>query len=117
MDSLTCEIASLPGDVAVVSMIGAGDIQGAMVLERHFTRLSAQKPRRVVFDLSRLTFISSLCMGAMVAVAKATKNQKGTVAIAGANDNVAGAFRHARLETIFPMFATVEEALAAEQPA
>jgi len=91
------------GEAVVVALVGAADVAGAALLERELTMLSARRPARVVFDLSGVTFISSLCIGALVSFYRGSAAWKGRVALAGANETVAGALRRCRLDHLFSM--------------
>jgi len=56
-------VESLEPDRVVVKLIGLADSPSSVVLEREFLRLNALRAALVVFDLSQLTFISSLAIG------------------------------------------------------
>ena len=59
---LTIEESLEPGCV-VVKLIGLADSDSSTVLEREVLRLNALRAALIVFDLSQLTFISSLAIG------------------------------------------------------
>ena len=99
------------GDVVVVELIGSADLAGGETLQRSITKLSAQRPPRVVFDLSRLTFIASMCMGSLVSYRRACERWNGTMVLAGTTEPVATALSRARLDQIFTMVPSVEAAL------
>jgi anti-sigma B factor antagonist len=101
-----------------------GDVFVARVIEH---RLSADVAERfkedligfvnrgyplIVLDLSQVEFIDSSGLGALIATRKALR-QDGELALCGANDNVATMFRLTRMNKIFRMYGSVEEAAAA----
>lgn len=111
MGGLTIQTRSEPNAV-VVSLIGAADLGGADPLDRQITILSAQHPKNVVFDLSAMTFISSICMGSLVRYRNACTHWGGKVALAGATEAVLVALRRARLDQVFTLVDSVEKAMA-----
>lgn len=112
MSGMTIEI--IPNSHATIARLsGAADLNGSAELDRKLLGLSAQRPKVLIFDLSGLTFISSLAMGSLINVAHGISKHGGRVAIAGAQPLVAEALRRIRLEAMMPMYGTVEEATAA----
>src|SRR5262245_35206538 len=103
MDSLTFETTTQPDGTVVLSLIGAADIAAAAALERQVTLLCATRPRHVVFDLSKLTFISSLCMGTLVTLARSCKGWQGRATLAAPTPTVGAMFKHARLDALIPI--------------
>lgn len=72
------------------------------------TRSSGAHPR-VVLDLSRVEFLDSSGLGAVVAVLKEVTPEK-ALALAGLTPNVQKVFRLTRMDTVFTIFADVESA-------
>jgi len=116
MTTLEIQSNRLDDDTVVVALTGSADISGAAVLDRHLLSISARHPKHVVFDLSGLTFISSLAMGSLMHFRRGCLAWGGRISIAAANDIVEGALRHARLDLIVPIKPTVSSALAERQP-
>ncbi|HVT90965.1 MAG TPA: STAS domain-containing protein [Tepidisphaeraceae bacterium] len=100
-------------DGIIIALIGAADLGGSEKLDRQLMIVSAQHPKNIVFDLSRMTFISSLCMGSLVRFQSACRHWGGKVRLAAASPDVAGALLRARLNQVLPMTNSVEEAFAA----
>jgi anti-anti-sigma factor len=98
--------------VLVVELIGPADLAGAEMLQRQMTLLSARRPGRVVFDLSQMTFIASMCMGTLVAFRRGCDKWNGTMVLAGVTEPVATALKRARLDQVFTMLPSLEAALA-----
>lgn len=98
------------GDVILAQVIGEADIVNADKLETLCLPLVAQRPRRMVVDLSQLTFISSLAMGKLVAARKSIVKHGGEVIIAAPSPLVHEALRRARLHDLFTIVSSVEEA-------
>ena len=101
-----------------------GDVFVAKILEH---RLSADIAERfkedmigyvnkgypvIVLDLSQVKFIDSSGLGALIATRKALR-QDGELALCGANENVTSMFRLTRMNKLFRMYNSAEEAAAA----
>jgi anti-sigma B factor antagonist len=67
--------------------------------------------RRILLDLSGVTFLDSSGLGAMVSVLKALGTQ-GTLAVCGAQGSVTSLFKLTRMDKVFSLHATRAEALA-----
>jgi anti-sigma B factor antagonist len=103
----------------------ARQMDGKIVLEVLESRLGAEKaaafkeavapyleghPVSIVLDLSLVEFIDSTGLGAILSILKHTP--KGCeLVICGATESVAGMFRLTRLDRIFTMVKTVNEAV------
>lgn len=84
-----------------VNLRGDAGMAQADDLSRGLLPVVASKPSHVVLDLSELTFISSLAIGQLVILRRGLASHGGRVTIAGANERVLKALRHARLESLF----------------
>ncbi len=96
-----------------VRLIGEADVAGGHKLSREAIELAAARPKRLVFDLGELTFLSSLAIGEMAALASALKGYDGRVALAAADRNIASALERVRMNEVLEVYGTLEEALAA----
>lgn len=69
-------------------------------------------PAKVILDLSKIDFLDSSGLGALVQIAKLAKNKDGGVQIV-TNPRVTQTVKLVRLEKFLPLHATLEDALAA----
>jgi anti-anti-sigma factor len=97
----------------IARLIGAADVSGSPELDRKLLALTAQRPKLLILDLSGLTFISSLAMGSLINAAHSLTRHGGKVAVAAAQPLVAEALRRIRLESMLPMYQTIEAASTA----
>jgi anti-anti-sigma factor len=97
----------------VVRLAGEAPVVEVAPLQLSFARLVVRRVPVVVLDLSELTYISSLALGAVLALRRDLGRFGGRIAIAGARSRVYGVLETTRLHTLFESHATVEEALAA----
>ena len=76
-------------------------------------RLVARRPPLVVVDLSGLTFLSSLAIGALVGFCRELGRFGGRVKLAAIPPLIYESLKTSRLDMLFEVCATVEEAQAA----
>jgi anti-anti-sigma factor len=98
---------------AVVQARGELGTAEADLLALHLRRLAALRAPRVVFDLSGVTFVSSLALGLLVRFWHGQTRCGRAVALAALPPGVAEAVRVTGLDELFPVFAGVDDALAA----
>ncbi|MBI4614936.1 MAG: STAS domain-containing protein [Planctomycetes bacterium] len=75
--------------------------------------LTGKKEPRIVVDLKDVPYIDSSGLATLVECYRETKRYKGVLRLAQLATNVREVFRMARLDTVFEIFASTEEALAA----
>jgi len=68
--------------------------------------------RRLILDLSAVEFVDSSGLGAIVAVLKSL-GQEGELAVSGVRATVASMFRLTRMDKVFEIHSTLEDALGA----
>ena len=73
-------------------------------------RITDGGPRRVVLDLGQVDFIDSSGLGAIVAAMK-QMDADGTLALAAPTETVRKVFRLTRMDTVFEIFDSLDEAL------
>ncbi len=100
------------GDVFVVKVLDtwiAADV--AVRFKEELIGFVTSGNRNIVLDLSDVTFIDSSGLGALIACLKVIGD--GDLVLCGARDTVASMFKLTRMNKVFRVFATTEEALAA----
>lgn len=73
---------------------------------------TAEGPKRVILDLTKVDFIDSSGLGAIVASMKQL-DQGQKMELAGLTPNVQKVFRLTRMDTIFTLFPTLDDAVDA----
>lgn len=71
--------------------------------------------RNVIFDLSELSQIDSTGIGRFIAGYRQMMAAGGVLRMAAPSDTVRAAFHVTRLDSVFPFFETLDEALRAGQ--
>jgi len=107
---LSIDLVNDPAGLMVV-MRGEADIAGAEVMERQLMPVAAQKPRRVIIDLSGVTLISSIAMGVLVHLRHGVRQHGGEVVLAGAGGIVLSALKRAQLDRMFVLLPSAKDAL------
>jgi len=96
-------------EIFVVEMSGSLDVSLQKELRDDLSR--AMPPASDgVLDFSGVSFVDSSCLGALVSLLKSTRDAGGDFKLASLTDDVRSIFQITRLERVFEVFDTVEEA-------
>jgi anti-sigma B factor antagonist len=92
----------------------AGRLDSASVgrVETPFTAALAGGDRHAVFDMRQLDFLSSLGIRLLLSVARVVARRGGRIVLFGTQPMVAEVLTTMSLDSVLPMVATEEEALA-----
>lgn len=83
----------------------------AIAFKEEFRTHLSPEIRRVVIDLSDVTFLDSSGLGALVAMVRLSGARR-SIALVGLTEPVAKVFRLTRMDSVFHVFPTSEAALA-----
>ena len=100
------------GKVKIVGLRGRLDANSFPAVEKQLQAVVDQGEKRLVLDLSELTYISSLGLRVFIAVAKEIQKANGKLALAGLNDHIYEIFKIARFTNIFSIYPSCEEAVS-----
>jgi anti-anti-sigma factor len=89
------------------------DIWTAQVLKERLKGVVAEGRRRLVVDLSDVSFIDSAGLGALISGLKAARGAGGYLRVACPTDQTRLVLELTTLHRVLPPYATIEEALAA----
>ena len=107
-------LAKTEGNIRIISVLDKRiDAPAAVLFKETMRNLTQNAPREVVLDLSEVVFIDSSGLGAIVAIMK-TLSPDHRFTLAGLTPAVEKVFRLTRMDTVFRIFMTIEEALDAE---
>jgi anti-sigma B factor antagonist len=102
------------GDICIVTVQEARiDAAVALEFKEAVRQLTVDAPPDVVLDLTAVTFIDSSGLGAIVATMKHLAPDRRLI-LAGLTPPVDKVFRLTRMDSVFKMFMTLEDALSAE---
>ncbi|MBI3315555.1 MAG: STAS domain-containing protein [Candidatus Omnitrophica bacterium] len=103
------EIKSYERDgVTVFQVSGEININTSPDLRKLFERQSAKK---VVVDLQSVSYVDSSGLATLVEMLKRMKLQGGAFGLTGLSDKVKSLFEITKLDKLFPIFATQEDAV------
>jgi anti-anti-sigma factor len=98
-----------------ISISGRLDILGTDEIELKFTSLAVANQRRVVVDLTAVSFLASIGIRALISIAKSLQQRGGKMVLfVGNNVSVTKTLHATGIDVLIPMFAdTVESDKAA----
>src|SRR5262245_32419160 len=99
-------------DAVVVRIKGEAPVRNVDDMERQLRPVAALRSSLVVFDLSGLSFISSLGMSVLVNLHRGIERNGATVRFAAAQPAIGELFATTRLDTVFQLCPSVDEAIA-----
>ncbi|MFO8015158.1 MAG: STAS domain-containing protein [Phycisphaerae bacterium] len=98
-------------DAVVVSLRGEVTVFSSPALRERLEKETGEAPGRVVLDLSEVRYVDSSGVATFVEALRQIRRGGGEMVLACVSDRVRGVIEIARLDTLFPMAETVEEAL------
>lgn len=104
---------TLPDAPNVLPLEGEIDLHVSPRVAASLRTLTEQKPARLVVDLSRVTYIDSSGLAALIEGMQNVEAYGGKFVLAGVQENVRPIFEIARLDQVFIIFPHVDAALAA----
>ena len=94
-----------------ISMSGRLDIAGTDEIATKLAALSASARRRVIVDLSAVSFLASIGIRSLIANAKALQQRGGKMVLfVGDNATITMTLETTGIDTLIPMFADAAEA-------
>lgn len=97
----------------VVALSGTPSIHDAEELRDQLTRLVQAGSANLVLDLTRLVFIGSLGIGAILAALQEARRHHGRVVLVNPSAALARLFAVTRIDTLIPTHGSIEAARAA----
>ncbi len=95
----------------IISLSGRLDIAGTSEIELKFTTLSTVTSKRVVVDLTSISFLASIGIRALITNAKALQQRGGKMVLfVGDNAVVAKTLEMTGIDVLIPMFTDTVEA-------
>src|SRR5688500_8193599 len=101
------------GDVVVVGVEGQLIVGNRQELKQKVLDSLEEGSRKFVIDFSKTGYIDSSGLGVLVSLSKKIREQGGELRLAGLNADLQTLFALTKLDTLFAITRTAEEALAA----
>ena len=96
---------------AIVDVRGDVDLSRSGEFQQSLLGLMDQRPERIVINLAEVTYMDSSGVASLVKLLSRARRQQVVLRLAGMTDRVRSIFEITRLDGIFDIHATVEEAL------
>src|SRR5256714_8650710 len=97
----------------VLPLEGEIDLHVSPEVAESLRTIIANKPKQVVVDLTKVTYLDSSGLAVLIEGMQNVQEYGGKFALAGMQESVKHIFEIARLDQVFQIFPTVDEALAA----
>ena len=88
------------------------DINCSPDLKKVFDKLISQKAPKIVIELSKVTYIDSSGLATLVGILKNMRSYGGKMRLAGMSPKVKSLFEITKLDKLFEIMASEEEAIA-----
>ncbi|MFA5144314.1 MAG: STAS domain-containing protein [Candidatus Omnitrophota bacterium] len=98
--------------LTVCRVEGDIDISSSPDIKKAFDKLIAQKTQRMIIDLSKVSYVDSSGLATLVGILKNMRSYGGKMAIAGMSPKVKSLFEITKLDKLFVIAASEEEAAA-----
>ena len=96
----------------VVSLRGEIDLHVSPRVARSLAGVTAKRPAHIVVDLTEVTFVDSSGLAVLIHGMQDVEGYGGKFAIVGLQENIRPIFEIARLDQVFQIFPTLDDALA-----
>jgi anti-sigma B factor antagonist len=110
------ETDDLTDGAYVISLAGDADLYTAPELKEHLLRAIARNGKKIVVDLSRVTFIDSTSLSVLVQGERRLRPAGGRLGLVCSDPSILKIFTITALDRIFPIYGSREEAVAALAP-
>jgi anti-sigma B factor antagonist len=97
----------------VLPLDGEIDLHVSPTVTASLNAMIGKKPKRLVVDLSRVTYIDSAGLAAFIEAMQKVEAYGGKFALAGLQETVRSIFEISRLDQVFQIFPDVDAALTA----
>jgi anti-sigma B factor antagonist len=114
MRDLQLQVAAQSGDRAVLRVSGEIDVYSAPALREQVIDLAAGGAAHVLIDLGEVEFLDSTGLGVLVGSLKRLRAKGGSLGLVISRENILRIFRITGLTKVFPPYATVSAAIAAD---
>lgn len=99
------------GDVQVIELEGELDFHSSPELRSKLGELTAKQTPKILIDLKKIDYMDSSGIATFVEAFQKTKRYNGRLILADLTATVRGVFEIAKLENIFEITGSVDEAL------
>jgi len=109
------QVVELDADTNCIVLTGRLDAQGASAIELPFTATMKGTDRHALVDMSDVSFVASLGMRMLFAVARVVQRKGRRMVLFGAQPSVLEVFETVAMDKVIPLAADRDQALAMVQ--
>ncbi len=99
-------------DVKIVRPVGDIDLSGAPALRQQISQAQKENPSRLIVDLSGVPYMDSSGLATLVEAMQIARRNNAILIICSLQDKVRSIFEIARLDMVFKIAASREEAIS-----
>ncbi|HPF39120.1 MAG TPA: STAS domain-containing protein [Phycisphaerae bacterium] len=110
-ENIVKEVRRVDGGT-IISLTGDVDLHHAPALHAALVQVANERPGRYILDLQDVPYIDSSGLGTFVEVFRRVNAYKGKMVLFGLNERVRSVFEISKLDRLFNICATEEEANA-----
>ena len=99
-------------DIVICQINGDVDINSSPDIRRAFDELAGLKQKKIIINLKEVSYIDSSGLATLVEMLKKAKSYGGRLKLSNLADRVKGLFEITKLEKIFEIYDTQEEAMS-----
>ena len=99
------------GRAAIVDIAGDIDLHRSQAFQRALLEILDDKPERVVVNLAEVPYMDSSGVASLVKLLARVRREKVDLKLAGLTPRVRSVFEITRLDSVFEIFGSAEEAL------
>ena len=97
---------------AIADVAGEIDLNSSLDFQQDLLKLLDKSPQRIVINLRDVSYMDSSGVASLVKLLSRVRKSGVSLRLAALSDRVRGVFEITRLDSVFEIFATEEEALA-----
>lgn len=99
------------GQAVVVEVVGDIDLNRSAEFQRAMLELPVKKPARIILDLSGVPYMDSSGVASLVKLLARVRRDNGALKLAALTPRVRSVFEITRLDAVFEIYPSTEEAL------
>lgn len=110
-DAMNLDIVDLGNGITSVQLSGRMDVQGALAIDKKFSAIADEK-KKVVIDLSNVTFLASLGIRTLIMSCKTLASKGGDMVLLNPQPNVEKVLRTSGVDTVIQIVRDMNAAAA-----
>lgn len=99
-------------DIVICQLNGDIDINSSPDIRKNLDELTSKQEKKIILNLGNVSYIDSSGLATLVEMLKKTKKYGGELRLSNLADKVKSLFEITKLEKLFKIYDTAEEAIA-----